>query len=477
MLVITACSSSNNDDDTRGGTTPTDDNGYKACNTWIAETMRSNYLWNTTIPSDSKLDYTASPETFFYTLLSQKDGKDTGSGTSTSHYYYSYIEKNKNYKGTTKGINDDTDSYGIDFVRYSVQDKNGTVQSYEYDRVMFVLPDSPAAKAGLQRGDWITKIDGKDITISTAVYQQLISGAQRSLTVYHNGASAASTITLSASTAVNNDPVFLSDVFTSGTKKIGYLVYNQFSTGPHDEYTDHTYDKELIALFNGKFKDVNEFVLDLRYNPGGYLTCSRLLSRLLVPSSAKESVFCKLTNNKGKSTEYKFSGIDADKDFDLGGFTSLNLSRLFVIATEGTASASEALINGLTPYMTVTKIGLTTEGKNVGSDNFADDSKYAWDIQPITFYITSSAGNDYSSGLKPDYEMNELDSGVNPSMLALGDKSEYLLAKALELINGTTTSPVQRQKAASSFSSNVILKPFGSSLSSHKLKGLIRTPE
>jgi carboxyl-terminal processing protease len=463
VMTLLSCKSSDNDS--------VDQNNYQACNKWIASTMRSHYLWYSEIPADSKLNFSSSPETFFYTLLSSKDGKGSGS----NHYYYSYIESNKDYKASTKAINDDNDSYGMDFVRYSVSDGKGQTMSYEYDRIVYILPGSPAEKAGLERGDFITKIDGSDITISSAVYKKLMNGASRTLTVYRQPMTSESkplTITLGTSSAVNNDPIFLSSVNTIGSKKIGYLVYNQFSTGLHDEYTDHTYDKELIALFNDKFKDVNEFVLDLRYNPGGYLTCARLLSRLLVPANKKSSVFCKLTDNKSKAYSYSFSDIDGDNTFNLNGFTSLNLSHLYIIATESTASAAEAVINGMKPVMSITHIGYTTEGKNVGSDNYDGDDKYAWDIQPITFSITSSAGNDYSTGLVPDYSMNELNQAENPTLLALGDTSEYLFAKAIELITGSSSLSVMQQKTNSL---PYKLTPIGNSFSLHKVKGLMES--
>lgn len=461
-LAFSSCKSS--DDDNVVAKTD-----YEKCNEWIAGVMRSDYLWKSTIPVDSKLDYTASPETFFYTLLSTKDGKDNGAG---GHYYYSYVETNKDYTGS-KAINDDTDSYGMSFIRYTLTDKSGTATGNEYDRVTYVLPGSSADKAGLGRGDWIVKIDGSDINMNKADYKKLISGAARKLIVYHSITDKSSvTISLQASGAVTNDPIFYSSVIDWNGKKVGYLVYNQFVSGPHDNYEDHTYDNELIALFNDKFKNVDEFILDLRYNPGGLLTSSRLLSRLLVPQASLAETFCKLTDADGRSTSYNFNEID--KSFTLGGFTSLNLSRLFVIATQSTASASEAAINGLAPYMNVIKVGLTTEGKNVGSVNYDGDDKYAWDIQPITFSITSKKGNDYSSGLTPDYKKNELDADENVDLLPFGNTKEYLLSTTLNLIGGVSANSSRAIERTSEQQKRLVPLEM---VSPSKIKGLIKTTE
>jgi len=463
--VALFCSCKSSKDDESNGKTE-----YEKCNEWIAGVMHSDYLWKSSIPADNKLDYTTSPETFFYTLLSNKDGKHT----NDKNYYYSYIETNKDYT-SSKTINDDTNSYGISFVRYSIIDKSGATQSNEYDRVMYVLPSSPAATAGLSRGDWILKIDGSDINIKKADYKKLMSGASRTLTVSSKYPNAnKEPIILPASTAVNNDPVFYSSVIDVNSKKVGYLVYNQFASGPHDNYKDHTYDNELIALFNSKFEDVDEFILDLRYNPGGYLSCARLLSRLLVPESSKSELFCKLTDANGNITKYNFKDIDNSSDYPLGGFTSLNLQRLFVIMTGSTASASEATFNGLTPYMNIIKVGLTSEGKNVGSVNYDGDNKYPWDIQPITFYITSAAGNDYSNGLTPNYQKNELNDKDNPDFLALGDKNEYLLKTALDVIGGNAQGNKALKSQNIIGTNNVGLVPVGI-VSPSKTRGLIKT--
>ena len=68
-----------------------DDDTDLSINHWIEKKLRNDYLWYNELPATNKIDYTADPETFFYSLLSLNDGK-TRNGKHL--YYYSYMEKN-----------------------------------------------------------------------------------------------------------------------------------------------------------------------------------------------------------------------------------------------------------------------------------------------------------------------------------------------------------------------------------------------
>ncbi len=121
---------------------------------------------------------------------------------------------------------------------------------------------------------------------------------------------------------------------------------------------------------------------------------------------------------------------------------SLNLTRLYVITTSESASASELLINGLAPHIEVIQIGELTVGKNVGSitvydyvDNLGTknpDHKYA--MQPITFKIANSEGfADYANGLTPNVELDESLRNLG----TLGEITEPLLQATVNQITGT----------------------------------------
>ena len=113
---------------------------------------------------------------------------------------------------------------------------------------------------------------------------------------------------------------------------------------------------------------------------------------------------------------------------------STKLSRLIVITSGWTASASELIINGLRPYMDVVLVGTTTYGKNVGSITISDpDGKIEWGLQPIIVKIfNKQMESDYTFGFTPDYTVEDKDKMIYP----LGDLREKLLRSAVEDVCG-----------------------------------------
>ena len=81
----------------------------------------------------------------------------------------------------------------------------------------------------------------------------------------------------------------------------------------------------------------------------------------------------------------------------------LDLSRLYVITTGNTASASELIINGLRPYMEVKTVGSKTHGKYTASTVFYDkDKNHDWALMPIIFKSANANGiTDYGDGFQP----------------------------------------------------------------------------
>ena len=400
---------------------------------WIYETMSKYYLWNSDMPTMEEDNFFTDAETFFKSLLS----KSCRNGKGDS---FSYIEKNEST--TTKSVHfGKSSTYGFDFVLY--EDPTG-ISTHKYARVIYVMPDSPAYKAHLKRGQWIESVNGETLTSDN--YTELINGNGISLTidslVDNDGTytwSKDGDYNIEASYYMEDNPFYVDSVYTVNNKKIAYLMYNSFSTGPDDSADETTYSDQMKRIFQ-KFKAAqpDAFILDLRYNPGGYVTMAQKLASLLVPQANLGKTFCSLEyNDKNQDLNSSYS---LDANYASGA--NLNLSKIYILTGEYTASASELVINGLIPYMgkdNVVLIGATTVGKNVAAKAFTQDNDNQYTIYPIvaTCY-NSDHSSDYVSGFSPTYSVDEIKS--YSSLQPLGSTNELLLAYAIDLITNNSTT-------------------------------------
>lgn len=393
---------------------------------WIDDTMRVWYYWNQDIPNTNQLNYFSEPFSFFASLLSDKDGK--------GGQHYSTIDS---LTYATRSIPYTDHSYGFQFTTNRVEGNDTAL----YAHILYVTPESPAGEIGLRRGDWIMEMNGEPITQKN--YERLYGSEGMQLTIGYYDAkndtilSYAEPQIIAPARHVNDHPVHYHNVYQQESKKIGYLVYNHFSSGTTDN--DNEYDRELRATFREfAAQQVNEFILDLRYNNGGLITCAQLLCAMLAPSSALGQQLGYLEYNQN------FSPVDFYLDENLiQDGANLNLSTLYVLTSAETASASEMLINCLRPYMRVILIGETTEGKNVGSISFTNP-ELMLTMSPIVCKIYNSLGeSDYENGFSADESVNE--NSDMARFLPFGDTNELLLNTALGLISGNLPAPTSSQ--------------------------------
>ena len=391
-------------------------------NEWIYDTMKENYLWTEELPAFRDTD--AEPEVFFNSLLSEKDGKHTDG----NDYYFSTIEKDLSTRSGSSSL-----TYGfIPAYRYFP-----TNPSIIYAAVKYVLPNSPAEKAGLKRGDWISNYNNIQLTNTNYTQFHAYTG-KMTLTVgdlLNTGLVNARKVELEAAITMPENPILVDTTLLVNNKKIGYLMYNSFVSGPTGN-DDKAYDDQLKTVFT-KFagQKPEEFVLDLRYNGGGLLSSAQLLATMLAPEKNLGNLFCTLVYNKSlnrEDTEYTL-----DKSNISNGGANLNLNRLYVITGSETASASELIINGLRPYMDVILIGTQTVGKNVGSQEFSGKSKnHPWILHPITCWVQNSQGSsDYALGFLPDFEV------IDEFNSELGNPDEYMLSQVLSVITTGSLIP------------------------------------
>ena len=404
-------------------------------NRWIDEVLEKYYLWNDNLGSVTEKDYFKTEETYLKQRLYTK--ALNGKGDS-----FSYIER-KDDVTTRVNVNNES-SYGFDFE--VLTDPLGTT-THLFARILYVMPNSPASEAGLERGDWISAIDGNQLTVNN--YTALVQGegitlTRSEVTTAEDNVevwSETDDVTLSASRYVEMNPFFLDTILTVDSKKIAYLVYNQFNTGPTDNATETAYSKQMQEIFaRFKAQAPDELILDLRYNTGGYLTCAFELSSLLAPSSALGQTFCQLKGNGSTYVDDKTFSFDSQAPTN-----NLNISRLYVLTSIYTASASEVVINCLRPYFgadNVILVGENTFGKPVGMEPY-DDDIHDFIVWPVTAYILNADGEaDYVEGFSPDYAVDER--GIVSHLYPLGDTREALLNKTLSLITGSTTNEQQR---------------------------------
>lgn len=299
--------------------------------------------------------------------------------------------------------------------------------------VTYVYDQSSAGTAGVKRGWIINKINGTKLDASDAsinLLNDVFFGTTSSATFeFLKPDNTTKTVNLSKTTFTAN-AVLHKSVITAGTKKVGYLVFNQFFGAPARQELKQAFD-----FFEGQ--GIDELVVDLRYNPGGSVQTQDTLADLIAPKAADGQTMYRyffnqnlqngnfpLLSTKPGFKNVSFSQSNNTQVFEKAG--NLNLTRVFVIGTNGTASASELLINNLRPYMDVKLLGDTTYGKPVG---FFPIDIFDFSIYPISFKTVNSAGNaDYYTGFVPDKLTVD---GFNKDW---GDVTEPSLAAALKYI-------------------------------------------
>ena len=243
------------------------------------------------------------------------------------------------------------------------------------------------------------------------------------------------------------NPIYMDSVYTEGSQKIGYLVYNFFARDNGDN--SNSYDKHLMdRLSSMQSQGITDMVLDLRYNGGGAVSSAIALSSALVKDRSTDSILVTSEYNSIVHNSMRNQyGANYNKEYFIDKIEgtsypipAMNLPRLYVLVKDWTASASEFVINGLSPYMDVILVGETTYGKNVGSISIYEenDPNNKWGMQPIIVRYANSLGfSDFTAGFTPDYEVDEF---ADLYLYPFGDSNDPMLGKALSLITGTTRS-------------------------------------
>lgn len=414
-------------------------------NEWIYQNMSMLYYWNTTLPEHKAT--TQDPSAYFVTLKNKDDR------------FSAIFDNYEEILNRLNGVN--SSDVGFEFQLYRESSANENVIGI----VLYVKPGTSAKTTGIKRGDIFRKINGTQIT--TANYSNLMNyfyDATSSVNVtfsdyvdyvfYDKPA-----VSINKATNYQENPVFLDTVYTIQSKKIGYLVYNFFTNDAGDGSLQ--YDLKLNNVF-GRFKaqNINELVVDLRYNSGGMMSSAIRLGSMMVPNLTTSKVFTYTEYNQNytdyfNSSEFKkdYPGVNPFTDNFATTISTVaiqnvgnNIQRIYFITGQNTASASEMVINGLKPYLPCILIGDTTVGKNVGSTLVHDEDNVnnQWAFMPIILkYFNKDHLSDFTQGFAPDYYLKD------DYKHLLGDTNEALLAKAITLITGAQSSPARIQTSDS----------------------------
>jgi len=425
----------------RTGTDPATGKSYPdkpgstlAENNWLRSWTHELYLWYREVPDLNPASYATAD--YFNAL---KTSATTASGNPKDKFHFTYPTPQweaLSQSGVQAG-------YGAQWVLISSRPPRQVVVAY-------TEPNSPATaeSANLARGAQVLTVDGVDLVNATdsASVDKLNAGlfpsapgGSHSFSILDAGASTPRTVTMVAAN-VTSTPV--QSVGTIGTRSgtVGYMLFN-----------DHiaTSEQLLISAFGQlAAANVDELVLDLRYNGGGYLDIASEVAYMIAgPGATAGRPFEKTVfNDKYPNTDpvtgsaltpvpfhTTSQGFSGPKDQAL---PALNLSRVLLLTSPNTCSASESIINGLRGVgVQVVQIGTTTCGKPYG---FYPADNCGTTYFSIEFQGVNAQGfGDYPDGFSP------ANTASSPGVVlpgcsvaddfnhALGDPAEGRLAAAL----------------------------------------------
>jgi C-terminal processing protease CtpA/Prc len=367
-------------------------------NLWVRSQLNRVYYWNRFLPADVNPATFNSPEAYLEAVRYRPIDNS-----------YSYIQS----AAANDAFFNDSQFVGFGFRQLTT---NTDI------RVLQVYADSPALEAGLSRGDIITHVDGQSVSqlvangtigsafgateigVAATIDFQKQSGEQRQARMVKR--------------LVTIPTVSHTRIFEVDGRRVGFLLFANF-VRPSIAALD-----EAFAAF--KAADVNELVLDLRYNGGGLVDVGVHLGSLIGGSrTAGQPMLNYVHNNVIGPTEDRTTRFTSPEQ-------ALNLQRLFVLTTRSSASASELIINSLKAYMPVVVIGATTYGKPVGQYGYRFCEKI---LAPVAFSIRNANNEgDYFDGIAPTCEAGD------DYLHELGDTNEASFAEALNYIRSGSCS-------------------------------------
>lgn len=359
-------------------------------NQWTYSKMKEVYFWRDKIKEPSRTTFFSTPSKFFNTILNSSDKMSFFTDTIS------------------------TGSYGMTFAL--MRDPISVRPSKVYALVLMVEPGSPADIAGVERGTWISSVGGTTLTTSkTSLLQS--GGSTKLVTEYIEYDDdthkeywvSGDTLQLGAATNYNEQAIYLDTIYTVRSKKIGYLVINNFNG---EDFIKNT----QAALLRLAANEVSDIVIDLRYNSGGSIINAASLASSFVVPELYGTPFCKIVDADGEiDTTYYYSAQQ----------TSLYEKSLHIVTgerTKGTAELLTAALNKSRPMYELMTFGSRSAASNLITKRF--ESPYGFAINPVTNCMALESGESLTA-TSPDFQLNELEHIQH--IHTLGSEQEYLL--------------------------------------------------
>lgn len=354
---------------------------------WIYTTMQDYYLYYQDLPAEEELNFFQKPAEFLNAAASEKDGKNG--------VLYSHIDS---VKATSTRSLSDSPTFGFEAVMLQTPQGGYALQ------VLYTQPQSPAEEAGLKRGDLIIGADS--VKISSSDYTKYVTNPTSAhlftLGSYNTETEQIDTIgsiQMPVPRIIEIQNLLKTSLIDTGNRKAAYILYNEFGEEEIPQW--QVLYSQLAAA------QPDDIILDLRYNPGGYVSTAQVVGTLLAPQGALGQTMLHMTGNDKQNITETYT-------FDAGllpGGSTLSYQNLYVITSGNTASASEIIINCLRPYMTghLFQVGEATFGKNVAQALYTNDQYPQLEFWLTTYYLSNAEGyKDYDAeGLPADYTQSE----------------------------------------------------------------------
>jgi len=309
--------------------------------------------------------------------------------------YYQDVDEQKIVDGALMGLSYALDEYStympVEVVDEFMEEVNAEdycgVGMYIYadiERecvvVSSTLPNSPAEKGGIKTDDIIKAVDGKAIKADVDKASSLLMGERGTEVV----------ITVIKADSGNTEEVKVTreeiqrDIISAKMLKdnIGYIEMDSFGSETYNHFVN-----EFEKLKN---KGMKKLIIDLRDNPGGYLSSATAIAEIFLDDN---DLIISTKDNKGNVTEYRASSDGADMD-------------VAVLCNDGSASASEILAVALKDNGKAVVVGTKTYGKGVTQAMIPYDDGSMFKVTDTRYYTPKGVCID-KIGVEPDVKVED----------------------------------------------------------------------